>query len=140
LCLYHCFLDDDKAGREAFKIAEREGLIIEADATFSTRLGVTEAEIEDLYDVALYQALMIADYGVSLEVPRFKSRKKWSERMDEVFRTQGKSWDDEVKRELKAKIARLVVATPGIAVNPHQRSVLEALAQSLGKKLRPGAV
>lgn len=55
MCMSHCFLDHDKSGLVAFKKAEDEGLATMADVTFATRNGLTESEIEDLYDQAFTQ-------------------------------------------------------------------------------------
>lgn len=75
-------------------------------------------------------------YSVSVDSPRFNSKKKWSDRMRDVFVHQGKTWDDRVGMTVKNKIAGLVVTTPTIALNVHRRGPLDGLTSALLQKLR----
>ena len=142
LCVPYCFLDYDDCGRRAFERAKLEGLVTEADATFTTCDGMPDSEIEDLYSSDLYAAKLLNSYGVTLDSPRFRTNKKWSLRMQETFRQQGKQWDDKCESGIKKEIAELVVASPETALNPHKKSCVEALVSALETKLsaiRPSA-
>jgi putative ATP-dependent endonuclease of OLD family len=135
LCSAHCLLDHDKCGIESAQRAEREGLLIAADSTFTVCEGMKESEIEDLYDVALYASMLQNKYGVSTASPKFKGSVKWSDRLRETFRQQGKLWNDQVEKKVKADVADLVESNPTIALNPHKRSVLDAMIEALKIKL-----
>lgn len=135
LCNHYVFLDDDDAGRESFEHAKRESLLTQASASFAVCLGMIEAEIEDMYEPAIYADMIKHGYGVTLETPKFSSNKKWSTRMSEVFRQQGKQWTDPVKAEVKAKIADLIAATPTAALNQHKRTAFDSLVTSIETKL-----
>ena len=97
LCVVHCFLDHDKAGIDAEAKAEREGLLTLVDATFTTCHGMDETELEDLFDEQLYAEMLLTKYGVSTQSAKFKGRNKWSERVKETFKHQGKIWSDQVE-------------------------------------------
>lgn len=135
LCLTHCFLDDDKCGHDSFEKARIQGLLSDADANFSICEGMQESEIEDLYDPALYEELVKNLYRLTLISPKFKTNKKWSDRMREVFRQQGKRWNDQVESELKFKIAELVEAKPENALNEKKRTSFNGLVVALEDRL-----
>jgi hypothetical protein len=134
ICATHSVLDDDAAGNAAFKNAETEGLASYAEANFITCPGRKEAELEDLYDPASYAALLKNKYGVTLS-GKSKSNRKWSQRMGDVFKQQGKPWNDAVEAGVKASIARCVAAAPGSALLPQCRSAFDSLVQALEGRL-----
>lgn len=135
LCLTHSFLDDDSCGREAFERARREGLATDGDVNFATCAGKREAEVEDWYDPAIYMAAILASYRVDLANPKFRSSKKWSDRVGEVFRVSGKQWNARVESEVKRQVAELVAADPSNAILPQHRSALEGLVRGLEQRL-----
>jgi putative ATP-dependent endonuclease of OLD family len=135
LCDAYAFLDGDSCGFKAATQAEQEGLISSADITHSICEGMAEAEIEDMYNPDLYKGMLLNKFGVTLDSPKFKSSKKCSDRMREVFRQQGKNWDDKVEKILKAAVADLVASNSENALNEHKRSAFDALVIALENKL-----
>jgi hypothetical protein len=135
LCSAHCFLDHDKSGIEAVERAQRDGLLTPVDSTFTVCAGMKESEIEDLYDEALYAPMLQNKYGVSTASPKFKGTEKWSGRLRDAFRQQGKLWTDQVEMKVKIDVAELVEANPAAALNPHKRSSIDALIEALKGKL-----
>ena len=113
LCTSHCFLDDDQAGHEAEEEARRTGLLGAPDVHLAICDGMNEAEVEDMFNVGLYAAMVKATYGVDLTSSRFRRNRKWSDRMAQVYRAQGKRWTDAVSADVKRRIAQLVEADPG---------------------------
>jgi hypothetical protein len=97
--------------------------------------GLSESELEDLYNVAIYKDLLLNKYRVSLDSPKFHSKRKWSDRIRECFRHCGKPWDDRVEMEVKIAVAQSVAANPGIALNEHHRGSFDSLVQSLESRL-----
>ncbi|MGB6484902.1 MAG: ATP-binding protein [Candidatus Acidiferrales bacterium] len=143
LCISHCFLDNDDCGRDAFKRAALEGLITEAEATFAICEGMPDSEIEDLYSSDVYDAKLLNSYGVTVDCPKFKTGKKWSQRMQETFKQHGKQWDATCESRIKKDIAELVAASGQSALNEHKRSSVDALVAALERKLKavsPAAV
>lgn len=133
ICSTHCVLDDDTAARDAYDRAAREGLVTVADVNFITCVGRKEAELEDLYDPAIYQAALANRYRVTM-TNAFKSDKKWSERMKAMFKQQGKPWD-KIEAEVKAVVAENVAAAPDRALLPACRDSFDALASALEARL-----
>jgi predicted ATP-dependent endonuclease of OLD family len=135
LCSCHCFLDNDKAGLDGFKKAQSQKLLTLADANFAICDGMAESEIEDMYNSAVYEAEIQNGFGVSLQSPKFKTSKKWSERMKETFRNQGKPWDDKIEINVKTAVADAVAGNPELALNAHKRSSYDALVAALESKI-----
>lgn len=136
ICASHAFLDNDKCGIDAYSVAERDGLATQADVQFAIVNGLRESEIEDLFDVNLYATMLLNKYGVSVQSPKFGGAAKWSDRVRETFRHQGKIWSAQVEARVKADVAALVAANPASALNAHRRSSFDALAAALESKLR----
>ena len=135
MCVAYCFLDHDKAGLDAFNRAEKEGLITMADVTFATCAGMKESEMEDLFDQALYSKMLQVKHGVSTLNPKFKGTDKWSNRLREVFKNQGKPWSDSIEAKVKAEVAELAELNPKNTLNVHKRSAFDALVVALEAKL-----
>lgn len=140
MCAAHSFLDFDKCGIESVKRAELDGLITAADSTFTVCDGLKESEIEDLYEVDLYAPMLLNKYGVSTASPKFNGNVKWSDRVRDTFRHQGKLWTEQVEAKVKGDVSELVENNPGGALNPHKRSSFDALIAVLKTKLEGVAV
>ena len=136
ICLCHAFLDYDRSGRDAFAKAKARGLIDERDINFARCDGLAESELEDLYDVSFYEEIVRTKYRVSLQSPKFRGRKKWSDRMADCFAHNGKEWSEQTKEEIKLTVARAVAANPTTALNTHKAEVFDALGRSLEDRLK----
>lgn len=136
LCNVHSFLDDDKAGHEAFEKARLEGLLNDADVNFSYCQGNRESEFEDLLNTDIYESLIFNRYRVSLQSPKFKQKGKWSDRIKEVFLHQGKNWDERLEKELKFLISELVKSNPEKALNSNKKDSFDSLVKTLEIRLK----
>jgi putative ATP-dependent endonuclease of the OLD family len=136
MCQSYCFLDHDKAGLNAFDRAEKEGLATLADVTFATVPGMQESEIEDLYDENLYSSMLQKKHGVSTMSPKFKGRAKWSDRLRETFKHQGKPWSDSIEAKVKGDVADLAALSPKATLNVHKRGAFDALVTALEARLQ----
>jgi hypothetical protein len=135
MCMAHSYLDHDACGLKASQKAEQDGLLLLADVTFTTCDGQRESEFEDMLDENLYATMLQNRYGVSTLSPKFKGNSKWSDRLREAFKHQGKPWSDTIEAKVKADVAELVVASPATALNAHKRNSFDALVQALEAKL-----
>ena len=135
VCMTHSFLDNDQCGTQAAKRAELDGLATPADLTFTICLGMKESEIEDLYDDTIYSSMLLHKWGVSTASPKFKGANKWSDRLRDTFRQQGKLWSDEIEKNVKTDIAEIVEANAASALNKHKKSSFDALVETLKSKL-----
>ncbi len=135
ICMSHAFLDKDKAGIDAFNKAKSRGLIEDSDVNFCTHQGLNESELEDLYDNSFIGGIIQKKYRVSLSSPKFKSRKKWSDRVKDCFEQQGKLWDDNIESELKWTVAEAVAQNPESALKKSSEGIILSLAKVLQDRL-----
>jgi predicted ATP-dependent endonuclease of OLD family len=136
LCVYHVLLDHDKAGKDSFEKAKKDGLISDKVCTFITCKGMKESEFEDCIDHNHYRDVIFDKYGVDINVMQFKGNNKWSERIKAVFMNQGKTWDDSKEKEVKEVIAYNVNNNPKNALNEHKRHSIDALVNAVENIIR----
>ena len=134
-CKYHVYLDNDDAGRRAGQLAENQGLLTVRDTTYSLCNGYPDAEIEDCYSKDAYIEAIRDEYGVNLNVSEFRGHAKWSDRLANCFRSQGKQWSEAIEKRVKLTVANALPADPVTALDPHKRSSIDALAASLERLL-----
>ena len=85
LCVFHVFLDNDDAGRNAnTKAISNKDLDIR-DTTFTNCIGMNNSEIEDCLKLEVYKDKIESQYGVNLDVREFNNNNKWSDRIKQVF-------------------------------------------------------
>jgi hypothetical protein len=135
LCKSHIFLDYDKAAKDISDRASQDGNLVPSEVNYSICQGMGESEIEDMYTADLYADMVSNEYGVDLKSSKFKSARKWSERVEACFLDQGRKWDNKVSVDLKTRIAELVEANPSTALNPHKRSAFDALVAALEARI-----
>lgn len=136
LCVCHAFLDSDTAGKAAARKAIDQGVLQVGDINFASAMDLKgDSELEDLYDPSAYRDIVFSTFGVDISTnPKFKNpKKKWSERMAEVFAFEGKQWDDGIKIALKSLVARHVAKNPQNALHPHRNGTIGSLAAALEK-------
>lgn len=136
ICLHHVFLDKDRAGIDAYNKAKSRSLIDDADVNFCTYPGLKESELEDLYDNTLISTLINKKYRVSLNSPKFKTKKKWSDRVKDCFEQQGKLWNDRIESEAKWAVADAISQDPSSALKEISKDVILSLASTLESRLK----
>ena len=135
LCTCHVLLDHDKAGLLSYEKAKAEGLIVPADVTHVICPSLDESEFEDMLEEQLYAEFIKNKYGASLASPKFKGKRKWSNRLRAAFEHQGKVWSGKVEMQIKADVAELVVGNPTKALNAHKKGSFDGLVVALEAKL-----
>lgn len=130
-CNYHVLLDNDEAGRKAGQDAETQGLLVVRSTTYVMCNGSPNAEFEDCLDTATYKDSIQQEFGVNLDVPEFRGNKKWSDRVSDCFKSQGKQWGDIMEKRVKLCVANALPSDPTIAFNQHKRSSIDALVEAL---------
>lgn len=130
-CKYHALLDNDDAGRRAGQDAEVQGLLNIRNTTYTMCNGSPNAEFEDCLEKAAYAGAVLSEFGVDLSVAEFRGSKKWSDRIADCFRSQGKQWNDTVEKRVKLCVAEAIPSDPTNALNQHKRSSIDALVSAL---------
>ena len=130
-CKYHVFMDNDDAGRTAALDAERQGLLEMRNITYTVCNGSPDAEIEDCFEKSVYIDVIWDKYGVNINVPEFKNNRKWSDRVADCFKSQGKQWNSAVEKNVKLAVANSLPENADSALNQHKRSSINALVVAL---------
>ena len=130
-CNYHVLLDNDDAGRRAGSTAEAQGLLNARNTTYTICNGSPNAEFEDCLEKAVYKQAIQDEFGVNLDSPEFRGNKKWSDRVADCFRAQGKQWNDTVEKKVKLCVASAIPSDSSNVLNPYKRSSIDALVTAL---------
>lgn len=135
LCVTHVLLDNDEEGKKAYNKALSDKTLRIADVTLVNCMGMASSELEDVFERPVYEIAIMNEFGVDLKDVAFRGNAKWSDRMKACFDKQGKPWSDGVKAQVKAVVAEAVAKSPGLALNAHKRSSIDALVKALERKL-----
>lgn len=130
-CKYHVLLDNDDAGRRAGNNAETQGLLNIRNATYTICNGSPDAELEDCLERTAYEEAVLSEFGVDLNVAEFRGNKKWSDRVADCFRSQGKRWTNTTEKRVKFCVAETLPTDPIVALSQHKRSSIDALVTAL---------
>lgn len=130
-CKYHVLLDNDDAGRRSGQEAEIQGLLNTRNTTYTICNGSPNAEFEDCLEKTAYAEAILSEFGVDLNVVEFRSNKKWSDRVADCFRSQGKQWNDMMEKRVKLCVAESLPADPAVTLNQYKRSSIDALVTAL---------
>ena len=68
---------------------------------------------------------------MDLNVAEFRSNRKWSDRVGECFRSQGKQWTDTMEKRVKFCVADALSIHPVEVLNQHKKSSIDALVTAL---------
>jgi predicted ATP-dependent endonuclease of OLD family len=135
VCRVHALLDDDAAGRSAFKVAEGDGLIDTASVNFTVVGGKSEAELEDLYDEETFREILKFETGLDWSVKGNDSKSKWTDRVRNLLRRAGKPHDDVTLMAIKMKVAQAAAARGSDSLHPSKKGPITSLVASLEGKL-----
>jgi hypothetical protein len=136
ICLYHVFVDDDRCGRDSYRKAKDNGLLEDSQINFAKASGRRESEIEDLFAVDVYRSPIESRYHINFSIQKFRGKKKWSERVRDVFVAHGKYWDDSIEKEIKVMVANSVSSKPQEAINVQDKLIIESLISALESRLK----
>lgn len=137
LCLFHVMLDNDDAGRKAEEKATNQRELEIANLTYINCQGMTDSEFEDCINLEVYKEHIESMYGIIFSVPHFRNNnKKWSDRMKDVFQTQGKPWSDKIEAQLKEQVAICIEKKPFNSINEHKKGSIDSLVRSVEKMIK----
>ena len=132
LCNVVAYLDNDEAGRKGIENAKKKGIIKTNEYILSFVTGMKNSELEDLLDVNSYRQLIIDEYGVDLNIPKFKNNKKqWSTRVEEIFKLNGKMWSDKLESEIKYKVAKKAAEIKEASLHPQKANSITTLVNTI---------
>lgn len=136
ICRYIVLLDNDASGILAAEKARGDGLLLPSEEHFTIAPGMKESEFEDCLDPDVYTKEIVNSFGVNLNSKEFrKAGKKWSDRVSDTFRSQGKQFDPRVKAAVKRTVAEAVVTNGQKALHPQRSTALIALISEVRRQL-----
>ncbi len=137
LCLFHVMLDNDDAGRKAEQKATSQKELEIANLTYINCPGMNDSEFEDCINLEIYKDHIESMYGIIFSVPHFRNNnKKWSDRMKDIFKTQGKPWNENIEAQLKEQVAICIEKNPSASINEHKKGSIDSLVRSLEKMIK----
>lgn len=132
LCDVYAFLDNDSTGIKSYEDAEDRGLISLKQVSFVNLQGRRESEIEDLINPEIYNQDIFAKFGVNLSTSLpFKNKKqKWSMRVKNAFKANGKPWNLKIESKIKHIVSQNI---QDIGINGLQKNqvTLRAFVNSI---------
>lgn len=138
ICSTHAFLDNDDEGRKAIEDAQAQDLLADSEYHVATAKGMKNSELEDLLAPLSYKHALEAEFGVALSLSKLNStNRKWSERIQDEFQTNGKIWSSKLEQRVKTIVADRVVASGLHTLHPQRVDVIQKLVAALEQRLRP---
>ena len=132
ICMYHVLLDNDEAATVQVEKAENNKLLEIKYLTQTNCNGMNESELEDCIDIKIYVEQIFKEFGVTLNHAEFrKNNRKWSDRMCNTFKSQGKPFSEKTKAQAKNIVTNCIVNDPANALHPQKRSSIDSLISSL---------
>ena len=140
LCSFVVLLDNDKAGKEVIDKARKIGLVKDSQVKMTICNGSTESEFEDCIRADVYADSLEDEYNINLKCKEFKGNAKWSDRMRNVFLSQGSEWSESTEKRVKHIIANCVATTEKNDINEiliEQKAVfIDGLVMMLKKMMQ----
>lgn len=136
ICQYHVFLDGDKCGRDSYTKARASGLLEDGHVNFAKAKGRSESELEDLIRLENYRSPIESKYLVSLSHKKFRGKKKWSDRIKDVFEEHGKPWSKSIKNDVKNLVAEQISLHPEDIINDQDKTIIQGLIGALEKRMK----
>ena len=137
LCKCYVLVDNDNEGRKIIEKITGNGLIENKETHICSCKGMRESEIEDCFSYELYKEEIKNKYGVNIVVKEFKNNKKWSERMKDVFITQGQIWNEKIEKELKTIVANNIEEKfSNTDLIPEKSKTIQALIEKIEENMK----
>ena len=67
--------------------------------------------------------------------PKFKGKKKWSDRLQDVFKVHEKQWEDSIEREVKYLVSQAVIICPERDLSDRNSTIVDALVNGIEARL-----
>lgn len=137
LCDYYVFLDHDMEAKNAIDKAKKNNLIDMKNCSQAIFSGKRESELEDFIKVDIYSDFLNKEFGIDVNNPSIRQgNKKWSDRLTEIAKMQGKTLEEENMDKIKTGIADCVVKCQNDVIMSNGELVIERLVKSLEELIK----
>ncbi|MBP1631270.1 MAG: hypothetical protein H6Q15_2163 [Bacteroidetes bacterium] len=128
-------LDSDTEGLSSLRDVVDKGILTPSETLKISVIGMVNSELEDLIDFNFYKAMIFNDYCVNIDNPDFKNlNKPWSDRIKKEFIKCGQTWDENVEKTLKEKVADIFVENGYNCILPVRRPFIDNFIQVIDSK------
>ncbi len=128
-------LDSDSEGLASLKEVVDKGILTISETLKISVTGMSNSELEDLIDFNFYKTMIFNDYCVNIDNSDFKNlNKPWSDRIKKEFIKCGQTWDENVEKALKEKVADIFVENGYNCILPVRRHFIDNFIQVIDSK------
>jgi predicted ATPase len=128
-------LDSDSEGLGSLKEVVDKGILTTSETLKISVTGMLNSELEDLIDFNFYKTKIFNDYCVNIDNSDFKNlNKPWSDRIKKEFIKCGQTWDENVEKALKEKVADISVENGYNCILPARRQFIDNFIQVIDSK------
>lgn len=135
ICKVHAVFDDDEDGRTSAGNLIKNDVLSEAEVTHLKFPGMASSEIEDALEPQYYWPIIAKQYGIVIDVTSQLNgtSRKWSERLKQIFVSQGKQWEVADEDVCKTIVASAVSdsAAPCNCIRTCRVGVFDALVAKI---------
>lgn len=129
-------LDSDTEGLTSLNEVIVKGILTQSETLKIAVTGMVNSELEDLIDYNYYKDIIFNDYCVNIDNSDFKNlNKPWSDRIKKEFTKCGQTWDENVEKALKEKVADIVVEHGYSCILTARRPFIDNLINVIDSKL-----
>ena len=137
LCSIHVFVDDDESGRQTISNMKNSRNIEDSEYTILRMSGVSNSEIENMVDPDVYADAIEQKYGIPKDaIVQIKdSKAEWKQFMRDLFKEQGKEWNEDIVDDLKTIVSQLVKSCDNVKLIEWRARTFLAGCRQLERKL-----
>lgn len=129
--------DNDEGSNQAIKNAMDLGVMLSNEYMLAIRPDLKESEIEDIINYKIYLAEVLNKFGIDLQEKSFRNGKsKWSRRISQCFRVNGRPWNEDIEKEVKKIVCDAVKRDPDNALTPQSNKIVRNLITLLESRLK----
>lgn len=131
----YVYFDNDEAGRKEVQAALDNGIILDSEYKLISCQGMKNSELEDMFFKEAYVGKLSTEYSLRISGNDLRGKRKWSDRMEKLFQSQGKLWNTAVEKKVKSIVADGVISTGLDALIPNKKNTFDGLVQAIELKI-----
>lgn len=127
-------LDMDDAGISSYEQLVSSKTKPKSEILQIKSAGMARCELEDIVDIDIYSSLLKDEFNINVDTAVFKQRNKpWSDRLHTVASKSPGVFDSAVEKEIKTRIADIVVEQGINAISSFDREYVQSLISAIAR-------
>lgn len=131
LYTHHVFVDHNNEANAAIEKAIKDKILERKDLTQTICRRMEQSELEDCFDYKIYASDILKEFNVDINCAEFKKSKKWSDRIESTFSSQGKKCTHNVIAQVKNTVAATIIDNVENALCEHKKNSITSLVDQL---------